>query len=128
VLDFQQHIMTYANAGQDPPIIISADGKLRSLPERGMAMGMVADSTYKTAEIDIAPGDCIVFYTDGICEAMNARHEEFGEDHLHEVLRKHKNAEPGQLIQRILKEIKIHFNGVAQHDDMTLVVLNRQKK
>ncbi len=126
VLDFRSHKLSYANAGQDLPVHFSQE-KIDLFNERGIALGMIPETSYQSAEIQLARGDRILIYSDGVCEAMNAEKEEFGDARLKEIVRGDKNSRPNQMINKILASINDHFDGVAQNDDMTLVVIQRNQ-
>jgi sigma-B regulation protein RsbU (phosphoserine phosphatase) len=73
--------------------------------------------------IDLASGDVVVFYTDGITEAMNVDSDLFGESRLSRIVEEHGHLESGELRERILREIEAFVGGADQHDDMTMILL-----
>jgi sigma-B regulation protein RsbU (phosphoserine phosphatase) len=73
----------------------------------------------------LTPGDVLVIYSDGVAEAMNADEEQFGEQRLEEVVRKHRRERAGEIIAQITAAVKSHTGTHPQYDDMTLVVLKR---
>jgi len=126
ILNFKSHNLIYANAGQDLPVHFS-QGKITLFNERGIALGMIPETSYQAAEIQLTRGDRILIYSDGVCEAMNAKKEEFGDERLKEVVQDDINSRPSQLIDKILASVNNHFDGVAQNDDMTLVMIQRNQ-
>lgn len=70
VLDPSQATLTATNAGHDPPILRRADGSVETLDAGGLVLGMLPGQTYHQATVTLEPGDFIVFYTDGITEAV----------------------------------------------------------
>ena len=81
------------------------------------------DVPYQAETILLTTGDLIVFYTDGIPEAMNIHEEEFGEKKFEESLVNHRNLNPKDLSKTIFDEIK-KYRGIAeQSDDITLGIL-----
>jgi sigma-B regulation protein RsbU (phosphoserine phosphatase) len=124
ILDFKANKLCYANAGQDIPVHFS-HSRMRLLNQPGIAMGMVRETTYKTDEIVIGPGDRILIYSDGVCEAMNADRQEFGDTRVKEMVLNDTKSSPRRLIDKIFAAIQVHFNGIPQNDDMTLVILSR---
>ena len=73
--------------------------------------------------IDLSTGDVIVFYTDGITEAMNAESDLFGEPRLSRIVEEHGHLESGELRERILREIEAFVGAADQHDDMTMILM-----
>ncbi|MFC1553986.1 PAS domain S-box protein [candidate division KSB1 bacterium] len=125
ILDFETHILCYANAGQNMPIMFSLDENPYSLKNRGVALGIKNDLSYRKVKVKLNPGDQLIIYSDGISEAMNSRMEEFGEEKLIEFVQKNKNLAAVQLIDKIISEVKSFFGKAPQHDDMTIIILKR---
>jgi len=72
----------------------------------------------------LAPGDKVVLYTDGIVEAMNDKEEMFGFDRLLEVVQEARSMTAESLLKNILHTVNEFAGGVAQHDDLTIIVLS----
>ena len=93
---------------------------------------MLADQSYKQETVNLGPGDVVVLYTDGITEAVGPAAEEddidamFGEDALEEVVRRNHHLPAAGIKEAILDAVARHTEGVAQSDDITLVVIRRQ--
>jgi serine phosphatase RsbU (regulator of sigma subunit) len=140
ILDPATGTLTYCNAGHNPPYPLSTqDGdSVQSLRRTGMALGVVEDVVWKQKAVQIAPGDVLVLYTDGVPDAQNAQGVFFGEERLLEVIRAdmgmqaNQNLPTGQgfsaqRLQKTLKtEIQGFMNGAPQFDDITLMVLVRE--
>ncbi len=126
ILNLKSNILCYANAGQDLPAHFS-DGKITLFEERGIALGMIPESVYNSAEIALAKGDRVLIYSDGVCEAMNAEREEFGDAAIKKIVEQDPKGRPRQLIDKILNAVNAHFNSYPQNDDMTLVILRRNE-
>lgn len=124
ILEVDSHTLTYVNAGHNPPIICHADDEqLVELEATGIAIGALADAEYTTATAPIKAGDIVVLYTDGITEAENAEQDMYGEERLHEVIRSCR-AEPAEkILSTILESVRTFTGGVAQSDDITLMVV-----
>ena len=67
------------------------------------------------------PGDTFALYTDGITESSNEHGEEFGEERLIDVLRRHSKLPPQERMKRIVEDVR-HFCPSEQQDDITLIV------
>ncbi|HEX6973301.1 MAG TPA: SpoIIE family protein phosphatase, partial [Vicinamibacterales bacterium] len=133
VIDTRAGVMTYCRAGHTPLIYLSSASKTtpaRVLVPNGMVLGLHIDgAAEKFAElleedrIELATGDVIVLFTDGITEAMNAESDLFGETRLSRIVEEHGHLESGELRERILREIESFVGGADQHDDMTMILL-----
>lgn len=132
LLDTQAGTFTSTNAGHNPPLVLRQDGTVELLKTGGLLLGMVGQVKYKQETITLAPGDVVVLYTDGITEAVGPSAEEddpeamFGEETLVEVVRRHSHLPAVGIKEAILDAVSTHTQGVAQSDDITLVVVRRQ--
>lgn len=124
VLEVENGRFTYANAGHNPTHLHRATHQIEPLTKTGIPLGMFPDLhwTQKTAEL--APGDTLVFYTDGISEAQDKGQAEFGEERLMAAVE--QNGRSAQAIQTTVITAVQQFVGDApQFDDMTLLVVTR---
>lgn len=125
LLDPPTQQFCYANAGHNPPLLISSDGTHRQLESRGLVLGVRDNVDYEEETILLQPGDLLVIYSDGIIEAMNAWHEEFGEGRLLAVVKQNRALTANALIEAIIQSVKQHAGQAPQSDDMTLVVVKK---
>jgi sigma-B regulation protein RsbU (phosphoserine phosphatase) len=133
VIDPAAGVMTYARAGHTPLLCLPAGngsgGRARILAPDGLVLGLRIDSGERfagllaEATLRLVPGDLLVFFTDGISEAMNERGDCFGESQLAELVEEHGHLPIGELRERILREIAAFVGGAPQHDDMTMILL-----
>ena len=123
ILDPASGRLCYANAGQDLPFRRQAD-EVHELHARGMPLGLMPAMVYEEQEVILAPGEYILFYSDGLVEAHNPGREMFGFPRLKTLLAEH--ADWASLIDYLLNELRC-FTGEAweQVDDVTLVALQR---
>ena len=120
------HLLTYVNAGHNPPYILRGD---RAIPLEitGTVVGLLPDAEYAQATIPMHPGDVLLAFTDGISEAMTRDEEEWGEERM-VTCAQQLLAQPGgavtarQLLNCILETADNFTSGAPQHDDMTLLV------
>ena len=127
--------LTYARAGHAPLLHVPGPGsslsEIRRLMPNGMALGLKLDTGDMFSQVlveesfTLAHGDTLVFYTDGVTEAMNENFESFGEEQLLASIDAHRDCDPGQLRQQIIGEIDAFVGKGTQHDDMTLILLRR---
>ncbi|MDQ7818229.1 MAG: PP2C family protein-serine/threonine phosphatase [Melioribacteraceae bacterium] len=130
ILDINKHSITYSRAGHNPGILCSQEaGGTRLLFSKGMALGLeegsIFSSTLKEENIEVKTGDVFVLYTDGFTEAMNEKHQQYGEQTLIRLIENHRDLTAKQLIDLVLKDVKKFVDNYPQHDDMTMVVLKR---
>ncbi len=124
VLDVQTRNFRYANAGHNPPMLISADGTVSELAATGgMALAVMDDIAYAEKTIELAPGDSLFFYTDGVTEAFDIDGVQFGEERLVEVLRAVRETPARDLPRSVVGRVKSFERGAPQADDITCVVL-----
>lgn len=115
--------LRYANAGHEPPY--RQHGRnVTELWATGMPLGLMAGSCYEEQEATLAPGESLLFYSDGLVEAHNPSRELFGFPRLQALLGEHPDAP--SLIAFLLGELR-HFTGEGweQEDDVTLLLLQR---
>jgi len=115
----------YVNAGHDPPILFRKGSDVPVLLEEGGVIlgAMPTMMPYESAEIDLRPGDLIVFFTDGVTEAMNPEQtEEYETERLKECIRKNRDKTAQEIQDAIIKDINAFSNNI-QYDDITTIVL-----
>ncbi|MBI4536005.1 MAG: SpoIIE family protein phosphatase [Ignavibacteriae bacterium] len=125
ILDITRHVLSYSNAGQDPPILITCNGNVRRLDKGGIALGMLDEFPFDEETVQLQPGDVLVLYSDGISEAMNPMQEQFTDARLERLLGENLNSPAAALIDTIVDAVKSHAGTAPQMDDMTLVVVKR---
>ena len=113
--------LRYMNCGHLPPLLLRADGQLERLSATNTVLGLFPKWECSVAEAQLAAGDLLVLYTDGVTEAANLEEQEFGESHLVETLRAHRNLRVESLLETIVSTVQ-KFGGHEQADDITLVV------
>jgi sigma-B regulation protein RsbU (phosphoserine phosphatase) len=128
VVDTQARTMRFARAGHNPLIQLeAASGRTRVLTPQGLGLGIDPgdrfDDILEEVEVPLVPGDHFLFFTDGLSEAMNPSSELFGEQRLRDLLEGAPELASEPLKERILAEVRAFAAGTAQHDDMTMVLL-----
>lgn len=113
--------LRYANCGHNPPLLLHRVGAAERLQATATVLGAFEDWECSIAEVQLAPGDILAIYTDGITEASNAAAEEFGEERLFELLQANRNLAPAQLLEKVLAGVQ-QFSPGDQGDDLTLIV------
>jgi sigma-B regulation protein RsbU (phosphoserine phosphatase) len=126
ILDFHQRTLTLSNAGQPSPILCSATHAEPSFIETDgdrFPLGIVKDSRYQETCVRLQPGDTVVFYSDGVVEAMNEKDELYETERFMASIAEGKALDAEALIEKLLADITRHVDGAEQHDDMILVVV-----
>ncbi|MFZ5809665.1 MAG: PP2C family protein-serine/threonine phosphatase [Chloroflexota bacterium] len=126
ILDADSGLLTYCNAGHNPPYWLSQNGtKVTALAPTGMPLGIEEETVWKLASIQMKPGDCLIIYTDGIPDAHNAAGEFYREKRLVEAARSHLYLPPQEMMLHIIDEIQSFVGEQPQFDDITLLILRR---
>lgn len=115
--------LSYINAAHCPPLVIRASGALSELEVTGMPVGMIEGTEFTLAEEQLAPGDKLLIYSDGVTEAQNSAGDFFGKKRLREAVTAYA-AEGAVAVHDAVQEAVTAFTGgAAQSDDITLLVL-----
>lgn len=123
-VDLAEGVVTYANAGHNPPMMIRADGRVDHLETTGLVLGVSPDWTYTSGRVAFGPGDRLVCFTDGMTEARNADDVEFGEEQL-SALAASTAAGSAEGLADALTAAVIAWTGGAAQDDATLIIVER---
>lgn len=124
VLDLGAGRITYANAGHTRPLWYhAADGSLTELGQRGIVLGAFEQITLGQERIDLAPGDVLVFFTDGVTDALNAQGEEFGDERLHQVILANARGSAQEVLWSLTAALAAFVGETEQADDVTGVVV-----
>jgi serine phosphatase RsbU (regulator of sigma subunit) len=115
-------MMEWVNAGHCAPFVVSARGTTRQLQTTGMPLGLWRNAHYDVERLQLASGDKIVAYSDGITEAENERHESF-EPRLNQFLKQCAPLDAQQIHDKLIAEILKFYQGMKQRDDITALVL-----
>ncbi len=123
VYDPATRTIAYSSAGHPPPRLKRcADGSLAELDgHHGLPLGILADEEYPEGRWELVPGDQVVFYTDGVTEAVNPAGEQFGLRRLDAVL-ENCAVGAGDLLREVLQALEEFTDGRAQSDDRTVLV------
>ncbi|MFL7807077.1 MAG: PP2C family protein-serine/threonine phosphatase, partial [Anaerolineae bacterium] len=125
VLDLESGKLIYANAGHCLPLLHSTGSQLRRLPKGGMALGVVAGLDFEEHSAQLAPGDRLVLYSDGVTEAMSPQGDLYGEGRLGQILESHTDGSAQSVLDAILASVHEFTHNAPPADDLTLLVLRR---
>jgi len=128
ILDPATGALTYGNAGHNPPYLLNALNRapVQALRRTGMPLGVLEKASWEQGSVQIASGDALLLYTDGIPEAQNQQGEFFGEKRLLKIVQSNLGRS-AQDMQKVLLAGVHRFRGDApQLDDITLMVVVRE--
>ena len=117
--------ITYVNAGHNVPVLRRSSGAVERPGVGGIPIGAFAGATYDVGTTQLAAGDWLVIFTDGVVEAVNAKGEEYGEAELIRVLDRGAAVSPAELLKNLLAALDWYVGNTPQHDDMTCLLLKR---
>lgn len=120
-----------ARAGHDPALWFRrGKGSVESVKSPGLALGIDAGAVFERVtrdhEFQLESGDCLLFYTDGVKEAINNKGEEFGTDRMAEVFRHASPLGAETIVSSMQRELKLYTGESPQMDDITLVAIERR--
>jgi serine phosphatase RsbU (regulator of sigma subunit) len=114
--------LTYVNAGHNHPLLVHTDGQVDPLDTGGLILGPFCENTYEQETLTLAVGDVLLFYTDGVSEAMNAREEELGEARLRDAVLDHSARSSREIMDSVKRLLSSHQVASQPLDDQTLLV------
>ncbi|GAB3284254.1 SpoIIE family protein phosphatase [Parahaliea aestuarii] len=123
VLDLDSLELRYASAGHPPPLLLHEGRSICPLQESGPATGLARDQAFPDNVLQLSPGDRLVLYTDGVDEAFNSAGEMFGTGRLAAWLDSCAGQSLAEAGQGLIEAISHFAEGVAQSDDITLLLL-----
>ena len=123
--------LTVANAGSVQPLLVTRQGSLtdaidvRTIAVEGFPLGLFPHASYDEMILTLVPSDMVVFFSDGITDAINSRGEDFGTQRLRDLLQHHPTATSSaqSAVEAILEAVTTHQAGAEHFDDETLIAL-----
>ena len=115
-------LLTFCNAGHNPPLIYGPSG-LRRLQSGSMPVGMFDFVQYHDATEQLASGEVLVVYSDGVTEALSVSGDEFGEERLEAIVCERSGDDAVTILNAIVGGVQTFARGAAQHDDVTAMVV-----
>jgi sigma-B regulation protein RsbU (phosphoserine phosphatase) len=86
-------------------------------------LGIIKDCDYQETQVQLKQGDTVVFYTDGVVEAMNGKGELYGFERFLTSIEKAKELDANTLLEKLMDDVESYVGDVEQHDDLTIVVV-----
>ena len=124
-LDVRKGRVTGANAGHDTTLLVGPSGSPRKVfPSSGVMLGLFPGQRYADETLDLAAGDSLVLYTDGVTEAMDASKALFGEERVQACFAGGAGT-AADSVGRLLQAVRAFAGGAPQSDDITILALRR---
>jgi serine phosphatase RsbU (regulator of sigma subunit) len=124
-LDAATGRFVYVNAGHNPGLVIRDGALAERLGPGGLPVGLLPGSSYRTGCLELAPGDLLCLYSDGITESVSPADEELGEGRLIELLLTAAGRPLPEVVRTVERAVTAFAAGEPQGDDQTLVLLRR---
>ena len=116
----------YANGGHNSPLIVRSDGSSTELPATGgIALGVLSDIDYAEDRLQIAPGEAVVLYTDGVTEAENHRNDLFEMERLRQIFDGGALENAEEVNKAVFEAVRAFAGNTPQSDDITCITLYR---
>jgi sigma-B regulation protein RsbU (phosphoserine phosphatase) len=124
ILDPGKALLTYAIAGHPPPFVREASGQVKELSGRGMALGITPDAYYEDISLVLAPGDCLVAFTDGATDATNPANELYNLAQLRAAIGS-GSARAEALLEHLKNALSDWVKEAPNFDDITFLAISR---
>lgn len=125
IFDLAAGRLDYVSAGHDYPFVVRADGVAQDLSEGGTVLGLIEDASYESGTTEVARGDLVVLYTDGVTDRPNAQGEPYGAARLKQAAARNRGDSARIALYSILGDAQGWSAGCPAEDDRTLVVVKR---
>jgi len=115
-------VLTFSNAGVPLPMLVSTDG-CRSLGEGGLPSGKFCDASYEIHSVQLAPGDAVLFATDGLHEMRNKRNQDLSWGRLEEIWKQCHCKSADDCLDFLFEQVHTFSASAGNHDAITALVL-----
>jgi len=115
--------LVYVNAGHNSPVVRRTNGGIERLESGGLPFGILRDTSFVAASVDLQPGDTLVLFTDGVVEAFNSAGEEFTDARWLQLIRDLPNLPAQATMQYLMQQVGQFVGATRQSDDITCLVL-----
>jgi len=120
--DERERVFRIANAGLPHPIYVR-NGQAFSLPVAGLPLGLFEDAEYEEHILPCGVGDLVVFYTDGVTDALNDHTEDFGPERLQNIISMHAGESANRVVSAIFVVVASYAKNTEAFDDQTVVAV-----
>lgn len=124
-LNTQKKELRYASAGHDGPLVFrGSEDKYIELDSTGFPIGIMPDVDYPDAEpLPLMKGDLLIFGTDGVWEAMDQAHDEYGKERMRSVIHVNREKPAQQIIDAVIEDVRTFCGEAKQRDDITMIIV-----
>ncbi|MHB9032429.1 MAG: PP2C family protein-serine/threonine phosphatase [Anaerolineae bacterium] len=119
-------VLTYANCGSEPPLVVRGGQVAAELAATGPVVGILPEAVYAVQELTLLPGDTLLAYTDGVSDALNAAGRNYGAERLCLALGAAEDSAEG-LLAAVTEDVCAFSGAAAQFDDVTMLALRRER-
>ena len=128
VIDLKTGDVEFADAGHELPLVIHTDGSVEGFKptKKRPPLATMEDLQFLLDRFNLAPGDKLFLYTDGVPEATNAENELYGMDRLKAVLEKNCKATPEEILVAVRADVDAFVGDAPQFDDLTMLAFERK--
>jgi sigma-B regulation protein RsbU (phosphoserine phosphatase) len=124
--DPESRRLTYVNAGHNPPILRRANGAIELLEAGGLPLGIDSSAAFETAAIELHSGDVLVFFTDGVVEAVNQAGDEYGNQRWLDAISALPTGNAQTELQYLMKGVDDYVGATRQTDDITYLIFKNR--
>jgi sigma-B regulation protein RsbU (phosphoserine phosphatase) len=128
ILDASNGLLSYSNAGHNPPLLINFNRETRFIEYGEQPLGMFPETRYHQHHLSLKRGDVLVLYTDGVTEAQNPEGVEFGRDRLVEAVKENYDRPARELIASLEMAVLEWTANLGATDDVTFFVIKALKE
>jgi sigma-B regulation protein RsbU (phosphoserine phosphatase) len=130
ILNHQRDSVTLARAGHDAPLLYKRQTQtVTPLKPPGMVVGIDSGNVFDRLTTDFAVplerDDCLVLYTDGVTETLNAEGDEFGVDHMMQSVRDSVTNGAQAIVKKIIEDVRDFTGSIPQNDDITVIAIRK---
>jgi len=130
ILDHHRDSITLARAGHDAPLLYKQQSQtVTPVKSPGMVVGIDSGNVFDRLTVDFAISlerdDCLVLYTDGVTETLNAEEDEFGLDRVIQAVRASANDGAQAIVKKIIQDVRDFTGSLPQNDDITLIAIRK---
>lgn len=124
ILDLKSGTLHYCNAGHNAPYMISKEGEVSAIPMTpNLPLGLFENFTYEGQQTTIRKGTMIYLFTDGVNEAENKEHQQYGDKRLTTMLKNLSSSTPNDIVENTINDVTLHADGAEQSDDITVMCI-----
>ena len=123
ILDIDGRLLRYVNAGHNPQFVLHGAAGISPLVSTGMPIALYAGHGYSEASVELAAGDLLFFYTDGLVETENEQKDMFGAERLEAILARVRTDGIDTILQTVEERVKAFRGSAEPFDDATMMAL-----